>query len=87
MAEDKRGLALAGLKICDPHATVVPVKAPQYGVSSDRKSRHASEVGDAAALSGSRWNRATCRGVVRASVHYYNSEDEIGRLCTALEKV
>jgi len=26
-------------------------------------------------------------GVVRASVHYYNSEDEIGRLCGALEKV
>jgi len=26
-------------------------------------------------------------GVVRASVHYYNSEDEIGRLCAALEKL
>src|SRR4029453_12669672 len=54
LAEDKRGLVLAGLKICDSHATVVPVKAPQYGVRSDRKSRHASEVGDAAALRRSR---------------------------------
>jgi selenocysteine lyase/cysteine desulfurase len=26
-------------------------------------------------------------GLVRASVHYYNSEDEIGRLCATLEKV
>src|SRR5215475_16114267 len=36
------------------HATVVPVQARQYGVSSDRRSRHASEVGDAAALRRSR---------------------------------
>jgi len=44
---------------------------------------HVSAAGDSRLEMESR----DVSGVVRASVRYYNSEDDIGRLCTALEKV
>ena len=57
--------------------------AIKQALLAQRINVHVSAAGDSRLEVESR----DVSGVVRASVHYYNTEDEMGRLCVALEKV